>query len=356
MHSFDDVQGHEDRVQELRRDIASGRVASAYLLVGPGGVGKRSIAALFATAALCADRQGDEPCWSCASCRAARAGRHPDLQLVERPTGGRGLIEISHVREGVLQPLALAPRMGSRRFVTIDGAESLSIVAQQALLKTLEEPPAGSCLVLVARTESGLLETVLSRCRVLRFGRLAPDSCRAVLAAHVVEGEGVDAALAVSDGSPGEAMEWLENPIFEERSILSSWILEGAATPAEMRDVLPGLSATTSAGNLGERRQRLESRFRLVLALLGVHLRWGAQVEDAPGLEYDLVPQNAERAFDLCRCWFDATRRAVEDLERMVTPELVFENWARDLPRGGIATRNGTSADNDLGVRAGPGD
>lgn len=188
----------------LRAAVNNGRLAHALLFAGPDGIGKRSIALAFAAWVHCTDR-GTDACGACASCRQIAAGSHPDVQLVTVPAGKKE-IGVDRVR-ALKRFMQLRPMLGKTKVAIIDDAPLLTVAAQNALLKTLEEPPDHSLLILVAANPDALLATVRSRCQRVRFAPLPLES----VATIVAEVAGVDAASArelavLAEGSPGRAL------------------------------------------------------------------------------------------------------------------------------------------------------
>lgn len=163
------VRGHDRPLADLRRGLEHGRLPHALLFVGPAGVGKRLFARTLAQALLC-ERRADEvldPCGECPSCKQVEAEAHPDLLFVSKPEDKHEL-PIRAIRD-LCQELGLKPMRGNRRIAIVDDADDLSEEAANAFLKTLEEPPPGSVLILIARAAETQLDTVVSRCRVMRF-------------------------------------------------------------------------------------------------------------------------------------------------------------------------------------------
>ena len=189
---FEAIAGHGRAREVLARAVERDRVPPALLVTGREGSGRFLIAKELAKALNCRGSPGSpekRPCGACVPCRKIEVGTHPDFVQL-RPEEGRAALGIDQVRS-LLDELALAPVEGRRRVFVIDPADAMTDDAQNALLKALEEPPARSHLVLIARHESALLRTVASRCFVLALGELDPDDvCR------VVESKGVPKAEA----------------------------------------------------------------------------------------------------------------------------------------------------------------
>ncbi|MEM9185917.1 MAG: AAA family ATPase [Planctomycetota bacterium] len=207
--------GHAAVKQRFERTLARGRLASTYLFVGPESVGKRRFALELASALLCGAADPLRPlmaCGRCESCRLiASGGGHPDLLIVSKPPGKSTLpIELflgrpdHRNREGLCHAVAMKPFLATRRVAVIDDADDLSVESANCLLKTLEEPPAHSVLILIGTSLSKQLPTIRSRCQVVRFGALSEGEVRAVLARIGVGASGAGepdaASLAAASG------------------------------------------------------------------------------------------------------------------------------------------------------------
>ena len=170
----------------LTRALESGRVAHAYAFIGPAGSGRTTAALAFATALLCA--KGG--CGACRDCRLATARQHPDLHVIaptppEKNPKGTPLIRIEAVHD-LGRRASLKPAMAARKVFILDDAEMMTPDSPQAFLKTLEEPPAHTVMVLVLPTPRALPATVLSRCQPVRF-EPRPDPAAAAGVAAALE-------------------------------------------------------------------------------------------------------------------------------------------------------------------------
>ena len=200
--AFASILGHERLRGLLSRAGAPHRLPPALLFSGPSGVGKKALALAVARALLC-DRDDGDACDACATCARAARGLHPDSIFVE-PDGLS--IKIEQVRDAVRE-IAGRPFEGRARAIVFDEAHLLTEQAQNALLKSLEEPPATSHVFLVTASPQALLPTIRSRCQMLRFSPLP----QARLEAHLRERSGLspdEARLraALSGGSLGAAL------------------------------------------------------------------------------------------------------------------------------------------------------
>jgi DNA polymerase-3 subunit delta' len=200
-----DIRGQERAIAVLRRRLELGRVPHALLFVGPAGVGKHTTALAFAAAMNC-DVAPGEGCAMCASCARIAAGQHPDVVTLERQ-GPSATIPIEVIRGRVIPALALPPHEARARVFVIEEATSLLGPAANALLKTLEEPPARTHFVLGTASPAELLPTIRSRCQRIEFAPLGA-ALRAELDAGAEEAANLTAhvdalAGALEGGSLG---------------------------------------------------------------------------------------------------------------------------------------------------------
>ena len=192
--------------------MVAGRAPHALLLVGPAGVGKTTLALDLAARLLCIHPvPEDRPCRSCRACRMLDGGNHPDLHRLA-PEGAGGQIRIDTVRRLASQ-LALMSVEGGARVAVVEAAHRLNEDAQNALLKTLEEPPAGVTIVLCADDDDRLLPTVRSRCARLRLGPASTRAIEELLAERGVADPPLAARLArLAGGRPGVALAYAAAP------------------------------------------------------------------------------------------------------------------------------------------------
>ena len=212
------VHGHEAQVEGFRRAVRRGRLAHAYLFTGPAGVGKRLFAGELAKALLCEGNTGDEleACDRCPACAQVEAGTHPDFYPAARPAESLEF-PIELMRE-LCQGFALKSARGRGKVVVIDGADDLNRESANCFLKTLEEPPPRSVLILIGSSPDRQLPTIVSRCQVIRFAPLPPEIVRELLQAQGVEDPALRERLArLSGGSVGEALALAEPQVQEFR-------------------------------------------------------------------------------------------------------------------------------------------
>ncbi|MBI3785342.1 MAG: DNA polymerase III subunit delta' [Deltaproteobacteria bacterium] len=255
MTRFADVRGH-DRVRGfLQSAVAEGRLAHALMFAGSDGIGKRSVALALAARLLC-EADGDDACGVCASCRQAGVGSHADLLTVV-PAAGKKEIGVDRVRD-LKRFMQLQPLGGRAKVVIIDDAPTLSTAAQNALLKTLEEPPPRSFLILIVNNADSLLSTVRSRCQRVNFSPLPTEIVVEILTANGLEAPAAIELAALAEGSPGRALR------------LQSCVLDGArarlsASLADLRGARYSRLMQV-AHELGHPESDLPVKLELVLA------------------------------------------------------------------------------------------
>jgi DNA polymerase-3 subunit delta' len=268
---FRDVIGHRRLVSLLSRSIRQGRLPPSLLFAGPSGVGKRLVATATAQVLNCTElKRNDESrgeaveldaCGRCPSCLRIARGVHADVLIVE--PGDNGSIKIDQVRD-IVERASYRPFEGRCRVVIIDQADALVAAAQNALLKTLEEPPSASVFLLVTSRPDMLLATVRSRCPQLRFRPLAPDEVAAALVKRGRSASEAHAVAAAADGSIGSALGASADEIVDARDAALRVLSQAAANDGRRRFSLDGakdLLEKTGAGGAADREQ------------LAVHLR-----------------------------------------------------------------------------------
>ena len=213
MYTFEEIRGNTPLVEQLRRSAASGRSSHAYLFLGGAGAGKRLIANTFAKALQC---EGEKrPCDSCKSCHAFNHGNHPDVIYFQPLKNGK-TYTIEDVREQLLETVDLKPFQYEKKIYIIEKADTLNIQSQNALLETLEEPPAHAVFLLLAERAEAFLPTILSRVVVMKIRPLSAETIADYLmqAGHLAEESHILSAYA--QGRIGQALELAEDEGFRE--------------------------------------------------------------------------------------------------------------------------------------------
>ena len=214
---FKDVIGQQKQLTILRSALANGRLHHAYLFLGPEGVGKHLVAVALAKALHCSEVENDF-CGGCVNCARIADGNHPDVRIIE-PLSGKKEISIQQIRE-LERELNYRSFTGKRKIAIIDPATLLNLSSQNALLKTLEDPPQNCLIVLIAPNEGGLLPTLRSRCLRLSFAPLTRKEIAGFLQSHHgIECADAEFIAALGMGSIGAALALDKAELIEKRKV-----------------------------------------------------------------------------------------------------------------------------------------
>ena len=315
---LDEVLGQERAISQLGHALEQERLAHAMIFAGPPGTGKRTTALALARALLCPDAPG-RGCDFCEDCHLLEAGTHPDLLVEdmekareERSTASQ--LSITQVRR-LRSSLALQAVRGKRKVAIVEPAEKLGADAQNALLKTLEEPPSGSTLILVCSNPSALLPTIRSRCQTLLFAPLGEEVLEKLLDREGIESPAQVAALA--DGSLERARQLTGEETRERYDELRAHF--DALAQTSIPDLLD-LAENLSGGKGDERRRRMAVDTAILLD-------WarGRMFESVEGGDPDAVRSALARL----RRIHGTTR----DLEHYANARLSWESLLLDLRR-----------------------
>ncbi len=332
---FRDVVGHVRLIDLLTRSVAGGTLPPSLLFAGPAGVGKHLTAVAVAQSLNCTNgsRRLTVPgsgsldaCGTCAACTRIARAVHPDVLFVSPSENGN--IKIEPVRDAI-DRAQYRPFEGRRRVVIIDDADALITHAQNALLKTLEEPTPSSVFILVTARPDMLLPTVLSRCPQLRFRPLAvADIVSALMARGRSEAE-ARAVAATAGGSLGQALQMSADELVESRELAQRVLAQAAAQHDPARRVETAQQLITKPPSGVTERDQLATHLRAMAVLLrdvevlatGADDRALANADVRPALE---KLTNAYRGARGTRA-FAAIDRALFALERNAGVKLVAD-------------------------------
>jgi DNA polymerase-3 subunit delta' len=336
------IIGHESALSVLQRALTTERLPHAWLFSGPEGVGKLTAALHFAAALNCTSEE--KPCGDCHACRATFSGNHPDVEVVapggicdepeHRDHGDSRDLRICQIRR-LEKLLSLSPYSGGRRVAIVDSADTLHVEAANAFLKTLEEPPAGSIIILLVEREERLPDTVLSRCQKLAFRPVDRETILEALIDRGADPEDAVAITAASRGRIGWALQALEDPsLLEERSEMLDEAIR-VAHAGRFERFGWAREAEGRAPGLRERYLRelavWESWWRDVL-LFGSGGSGGAENSDR---EPQLREEGRLYAASEIVAFLRTLGQTREYLHANVDPQLALENLILDLPRAG---------------------
>lgn len=210
MAAFNDIVGNEGIKNNIKSALQTGNVNHAYIISGPFGSGKKLLADIFAKALCC---EGDNPpCEKCQSCHMTDSGNNPDI-IYPKPTKTKAL-GVDDIREQVIKPSNIKPYMFKYKIFIIDEADKMTVEAQNAFLKTLEEPSGFSVFFLLAESTDNFLQTILSRCVLLRTSSVETEKIKNILLSRGIEESVAEVASEYARGSVGEGILLAEDEDF----------------------------------------------------------------------------------------------------------------------------------------------
>ncbi len=204
MAGFDDIVGQDSVIAHLKNAIKLNKVSHAYIINGEQGMGKKIIANAFSMALQC-EEEGENPCMECQSCKQALSKNNPDIRWIvhEKP----GVVSVEEIRKQVNSDVQIKPYKNKHKIYVIDEASKMNIAAQNAILKTIEEPPGYVVIILLTDNKEMLLPTILSRCVSVE---LRPVN-KQVIEKYLVKNEGIadyraKAVSSFAGGNIGKAI------------------------------------------------------------------------------------------------------------------------------------------------------
>jgi DNA polymerase-3 subunit delta' len=317
------IYGHDAVVEQFRSSLESGRLASTYLFVGPPGIGKRRFALQLARALLCTETEEAslEACGHCESCRLFAAGHHPDLDVVGLPKDKTRLpIELfvgsrdHRHQEGLCHRIALRPFLGGRKIAIIDDADYFNQESANCLLKTLEEPPPCSLLILIGTSASRQLPTIRSRAQVIRFQPLDNTTVAQILLETnaITDRQHATRAAELSEGSVERAIELSEPALWSFREQLFTEL----RSPEPVRLARAVQAFVDDAGKeTAQKRERLRAGIGFAIEYYRSLIRG----------ELD------SRQSELAVSALDACLTALEQVDRNANLTLIIQQWSDEL-------------------------
>lgn len=345
------LHGHADVLAQFRTALARGRLASTFLFAGPAGIGKRTFALHLSKALLCQtnSRLGAKPadpltpCDRCESCRLFDAGTHPDLHVISLPEG-KSSIPVSlligedekRMQEGLCYEVALKPMLGGRRIAIIDDADALNDSSANCLLKTLEEPPPRSVLILLSERLDKQLPTIRSRAQLIRFQPLSDAEVEAVLIEQKLVEEPAEAArlAKLGEGSVTRALDLADPALGQFRA---SFLQALAARP--LRNVTLAKQVADFVDAAGKEASLRRQRLRWLMGLAAEFYRELARGLSGSEPGGDAMLQQAARLAIAKPGWdLDSVLRAADFaldapgyVDRNANQALVIDAWLEQL-------------------------
>ena len=314
------LHGHDEIVSHFRHSLKRGRLGGTFLFVGPPGIGKRSFALRLAQSLLCPRHPPEQldPCGQCEDCQQVLAGTHPDVEQLAKPAD-RSFIPLElligdrqhRLREGLCARIALRPARGRRKVAIIDDADRLNLEGANCLLKTLEEPPPGSVLILIGTSPQRQLPTIRSRCQIVRFQPLDEAvAAQLLLDNEIVDSEADALRLArASGGSLAYAAEMASPELWQFREAFHATLDADDWDNFELAGMVNEF--VDAAGTAAPaRRQRLKQVVEMAIEFYR-HLLYVTAGAQSPAFHDD-----QQRAVRLAEHWQHDSERAVRCLER----------------------------------------
>jgi len=341
------IIGHDEVVERFRRTMARSRLASTFLFVGPPGVGKRTFALKLAQSLLCDTRPPEllDPCGSCASCVQVRAGTHPDVDIISKPAD-KSSIPVSELigdegkrgREGLCHRIALKPFKGGKRIAIIDDADALNEEGANALLKTLEEPPPQSLLILIGTSADQQLPTIRSRSQIVRFRPLEKSTVADLLLREQSASDANVAAqaAALSGGSLERARDLADPELWTFRDTLLNQLAQPSIASVEL-----GKRVNAFVDEAGKDASARRSRARQVIGFAVEFYR--QLIRALAGLESSGDDSLGRKVQRTAAAWqgdeetavgcLDRCLMALAHIDRNANQATLIESWADDLGR-----------------------
>lgn len=343
--SWDQILGHDRLVDRFRTAVARGRLGSAFLFVGPDGIGKRRFAVEFARALLCERNAESElvACGECEGCQMVAASSHPDLLTAAKPDDKASIpIELligdrdHRNRKGLRHDISLTPFRGGRKILIIDNADFLFEEAANCLLKILEEPPPKSVLILLATNLTRQLPTIRSRCQIVHFQPLSHDHVVQILGSlpDFESSVSVQTLSALAEGSIQQAMRWADPTLLEFRTAFLTALGEPQWSSTQLAK-----QTTEFVDQVGKEAPARRERFRTI-----VHCAqqfYGALMRRLIGQRIDADDAVCRAVDRAAEHWLAGTEGVARCLDRCLDAErevaananqaLLVDCWLDDL-------------------------
>lgn len=320
MAGFADIIGHEQIIQHLQNAIKMDKISHAYILNGPDKSGKKMIAEAFAMTLQC-ERQGEEPCMECHSCKQAMNHNQPDIIYVthEKPN----TLAVSDIRDQLVNDVDVRPYSSKYKVYIVDEAEKMNPQAQNALLKTIEEPPAYAVIFLLTSNADAFLPTILSRCVTLNL-KVVPDKKikKYLMEERKVPDYQADVCVAFAQGNVGKAIALSASDDFRELKAAAVQLLK-RIHDIELYEFKEAIK------QISEFKLDINDYFDIMMIWYRDMLLYKATT-DVNGLifkdeVYDIKKQASKSSYNGIETILEALERAKQRLKANVNFDLVME-------------------------------
>ncbi|TWT79027.1 DNA polymerase III subunit tau [Planctomycetes bacterium CA13] len=333
--SWQSLIGHSRIEKWFEVAIRKQRLGGSFLFVGQNGIGKRTTALLLAQTLLCEKNDPSEmaPCGACEACLQVTARTHPDVTRVGKPND-KSLIPLelligppeSRMQEGFCRDIRMRPFRGRRRVGIIEDADFLNEEGANCLLKTLEEPPSGAVLILIATSEQKQLPTIRSRCQTMRFQSLSPaDAARLIREVHEVEAtdEKIAQAVEVAGGDMHVAVHLLSGEADELSNALQSEFGAKNPDPVALGRIINS-HVEQSGKDASKRRAAMRDVFSFAIQFYRKQLKTEL-------LDRQLAARSMNR--------LDRSIRALREVDRSANQATLIECYSADIAAAVTADR-----------------
>lgn len=320
MSGFQDIVGHQQIIKHLESAMKLNKVSHSYIFSGEKGTGKKSLASAFAMALQC-ETPGIEPCGECRSCKQAESHNHPDIIYVthDKPNS----IGVEEVREQIINDIQIKPYSRPYKVYLIADAEKMTVQAQNALLKTIEEPPAYAVILILTTNPASFLQTILSRCVMLALKPVPDELVKKYLMEHVqIPDYQADICVAFAQGNIGKAVQLGSSENFMEIKAAALHLLKNIPE-MEIHDIINSVKAVSE----------FKVDIQEYLDLMGVWYRdvlYFKATKDVNGLIFkdqvrEITEQTSKGSYEGMEQIIEALRKAKERLNANVNFDLTME-------------------------------
>lgn len=213
MSAFDKIIGNEDAKTYFKKAVAEKQLSHSYIFEGAYGIGKNTFALELAKLILCEEKEGNKPCNHCKSCSMIDAGTHPDVISIDKDTK---VTKVETIRENIVREMDIKPYRSEHKIIIVKAADSISVQGQNAMLKTIEEPPSYGIIILICENLASLLPTIKSRCIVVRFNPIHREQMTTYLQSRGITGINQQVYEMLSNGSIGVINDILQDETYLE--------------------------------------------------------------------------------------------------------------------------------------------
>jgi DNA polymerase-3 subunit delta' len=335
MTTLQDIFGQDAAIETILRAYDADRLPHGLVFAGPAGVGKATTARALGTLFLCEKPKADKPCGVCQSCVLMQAGNHPDYHVVyrqlirlEKESSKAITLPVDVIRDYLVAPAGRKPMMNRGKVFVVEEAELMNPQAQNALLKTLEEPYGRTLIILLSDQAHSLLPTIRSRCQTIPFASLEPKVVQRELEKRGVDKSAAAVAAQLAEGSLGVALKWVEDEVVPAAAELTKQIdgLLAGRSPGDLADWFKKAADAYAEKQL--KRDKLASKDQATREGLSLYLRIAA-ARFRQRLAGTTDPDQLEHA---CAA-IDAIIRAEQYLDGNVNVGLTFQQLATALER-----------------------